>query len=86
LETDRTDCWGRPDMSGYIFTNAILEGRPITLFNNGAMKRDFTYIDEVVPGVLAALDRPPQPDETGAPHRLYNLGNHRCERCGASWR
>jgi UDP-glucuronate 4-epimerase len=71
--------WGRPDMSAYLFTNAILEGRPITLFNNGEMKRDFTYIDDIVAGVLAALDRPPQPDETGAPHRLYNLGNHRSE-------
>ncbi len=71
--------WGRPDMSAYLFTKAILAGQPITLFNNGEMKRDFTYIDDAVAGVLAALDRPPAPDETGAPHRLYNLGNHRCE-------
>jgi UDP-glucuronate 4-epimerase len=74
--------WGRPDMSAYIFTQAILEGRPITLFNNGEMKRDFTYIDDIVSGVLAALDRPPEPDETGTPHRLYNLGNHRSEPLG----
>ncbi len=71
--------WGRPDMSAYIFTREILEGRPITLFNDGEMKRDFTYIDDIVAGVLAALDRPPAPDKTGAPHRLYNLGNHRAE-------
>jgi len=71
--------WGRPDMSAYLFTQAILEGRPITLFNNGEMKRDFTYIDDIVSGVVAALDRPPRPDETGTPHRLYNLGNHRSE-------
>ena len=71
--------WGRPDMSAYLFTKAILEGQPITLFNGGEMKRDFTYIDDIVAGVLAALDRPPRPDQTGAPHRLYNLGNHRCE-------
>jgi UDP-glucuronate 4-epimerase len=71
--------WGRPDMSAYLFTKAILEGRPITLFNNGEMKRDFTYIDDIVSGVLGALDRPPPPDETGAPHRIYNLGNHRSE-------
>ena len=71
--------WGRPDMSAYLFTKAILEGGPITLFNNGEMKRDFTFIDDIVAGVLAALDRPPEPDETGTPHRLYNLGNHRPE-------
>ncbi len=71
--------WGRPDMSAYIFTKDILAGRPITLFNHGEMKRDFTYIDDIVAGVLAALDRPPAPDEAGAPHKLYNLGNHRSE-------
>ncbi|HXV25683.1 MAG TPA: SDR family NAD(P)-dependent oxidoreductase [Alphaproteobacteria bacterium] len=71
--------WGRPDMSAYIFTKDILAGRPITLFNQGEMKRDFTYIDDIVAGVLAALDRPPAADESGAPHRLYNLGNHRSE-------
>ena len=71
--------WGRPDMSAYLFTRDILEGRPITLFNNGEMKRDFTYVDDIVSGVLAALDRPAQADETGTPHRLYNLGNHRSE-------
>lgn len=73
--------WGRPDMSPILFARAIGEGRPINLFNRGAMKRDFTYIDDVVAGVLAALDRPPGDDGRGgsAPHRLYNLGNHRAE-------
>jgi UDP-glucuronate 4-epimerase len=70
--------WGRPDMAMYIFTKAILEGRPIRLFNQGDMRRDFTYIDDIVAGVLAALDRPPGA-EAGAPHRVYNLGNHRAE-------
>ena len=68
--------WGRPDMSAYIFTKAIVERRPITVFNHGDMKRDFTFIDDIVKGVLACLDRPP--DDT-PPHRLYNLGNHRSE-------
>lgn len=71
--------WGRPDMSAYIFTRAILRGEPITVFNRGDMRRDFTYIDDIVAGVLAALDRPPPRDEGGAPHRRYNLGNHRSE-------
>jgi len=69
--------WGRPDMSAFIFTRAILAGDPITVFNRGDMKRDFTYIDDIVAGVLAALDRPPSGE--GAPHRRYNLGNHRAE-------
>ncbi len=71
--------WGRPDMSAYIFTKAIAAGEPIEVFNNGEMKRDFTYIDDIVEGVLAALDRLPPSREGEAPHRLYNLGNHRCE-------
>ena len=70
--------WGRPDMAAYIFTRAILAGLPIRLFNDGAMKRDFTYIDDIVDGVLAALDRPPAGGD-GPPHRLYNLGNSRAE-------
>ena len=69
--------WGRPDMSAYIFTRAIFDGKPIPVFNNGEMMRDFTYIDDIVHGVLAALDLPP--GEAGPPHRLYNLGNHRSE-------
>jgi len=70
--------WGRPDMSAYLFTRAILEGRPITVFNDGDMKRDFTYVDDIVAGVLAALDRPPAPGAQ-ARHRRYNLGNNRAE-------
>ncbi|WP_159710005.1 SDR family NAD(P)-dependent oxidoreductase [Geminicoccus flavidas] len=69
--------WGRPDMAAYIFADAIAKGRPITLFNHGEMQRDFTYIDDIVAGVLAALDRPATPDAQGVPARVYNLGNHR---------
>ena len=69
--------WGRPDMALYIFTKAISEGRPIRVFNNGDMKRDFTYIDDIVAGVIAALDHPPASNAT--PHRLYNIGNNRAE-------
>lgn len=73
--------WGRPDMSPYIFTSKILGGETIKVFNNGEMKRDFTYVDDIVAGVVAALDTPPQDGEAGdpaegAPHRLYNLGNN----------
>ncbi len=71
--------WGRPDMSAYLFTKAIFEGAPISVFNQGDMRRDFTYIDDIVSGVLAALDRPPADDGETPPHRLYNLGNHRSE-------
>lgn len=69
--------WGRPDMSAYIFTSKILAGEPIPVFNHGDMQRDFTYIDDIVAGVVAALDLPPAAD--GPRHRLYNLGNHRSE-------
>ncbi len=68
--------WGRPDMAAYLFADAILHGRPITLYNRGEMERDFTFVDDITAGVLAALDRPPSAD-TGVPHALYNLGNHR---------
>lgn len=76
--------WGRPDMAAYIFVKSILEERPIKVFNHGKMKRDFTYVDDIVSGVLAALDRPPDlPDadlpDGRPPHRLYNLGNNRPE-------
>jgi UDP-glucuronate 4-epimerase len=71
--------WGRPDMSAFIFAKAILAGRPIPVFNNGRMKRDFTYIDDIVAGVVACLDRPPVDDGQAAPHRIYNIGNHRSE-------
>ena len=69
--------WGRPDMSAYIFVRKILAGEPIPVFNHGDMRRDFTYIDDIVAGTLAAIKRPPRGD--GVPHRLYNLGNNRAE-------
>jgi UDP-glucuronate 4-epimerase len=71
--------WGRPDMALYIFTKSIMEGRPIPVFNHGDMKRDFTYIDDIVAGVVASLDHPPPNGKAGAPHRVYNIGNHRSE-------
>jgi len=71
--------WGRPDMALYIFTKAISEGRPIRVFNHGDMKRDFTYVDDVVAGVVAAIDRAPAPAAGTAPHLLYNIGNSRSE-------
>ncbi len=71
--------WGRPDMATWLFTDAILAGRPVQVFNNGAMRRDFTYIDDIVAGVTAALNAPLVPDADGLPHRIYNLGNHRSE-------
>lgn len=72
--------WGRPDMAAYLFTDAIMKGQPINVFNHGNMKRDFTYIDDIVSGIIAALDRPPEPDARGVRHRVYNLGNHKSER------
>lgn len=80
--------WGRPDMAMWIFTQAILAGEPIEVFNHGAMRRDFTYVDDIVAGVLAALDHPPADDggeKAGgsvAPHRLYNIGNSHAEELG----
>ncbi len=71
--------WGRPDMAAFLFTKAILAGEPIKLFNHGDMKRDFTYIDDIVDGVLAALDNPPQKDGKKAPYKIYNLGNNKSE-------
>ncbi|MBL8807856.1 MAG: GDP-mannose 4,6-dehydratase [Rhodospirillales bacterium] len=71
--------WGRPDMALWIFTKAILEGRAIPVFNNGQMRRDFSYIDDIVAGVIAALDRPPAKSAKAAAHRVYNLGNHKSE-------
>jgi UDP-glucuronate 4-epimerase len=63
--------WGRPDMAYWLFTKAMLRGEPIRLFNEGRMRRDFTYVDDIVAGVLAALDHPP----ASPAHRLYNIGN-----------
>lgn len=77
--------WGRPDMAMWIFTKALYEGRPLTIFNNGDMRRDFTYIDDIVRGVLACIDGPPKDDGaekaggSKSPHALYNIGNHRSE-------
>ena len=74
--------WGRPDMAAYLFAEAILAGKPIKLFNDGKMRRDFTYIDDIVSGVIAALDRPPESSDYGEncpPHKLYNLGNNNPE-------
>ena len=69
--------WGRPDMSPMLFAKAIFAGEPIRVFNDGEMARDFTYIDDIVDGVLRALDRPPQGP---LPHKVYNLGNHKSEK------
>lgn len=71
--------WGRPDMAAYIFTEAIMNGKTIQLFNNGKMKRDFTYIDDIVDGVVAALRHVPQPRAGQPAHAVYNLGNARSE-------
>jgi UDP-glucuronate 4-epimerase len=71
--------WGRPDMAAYLFTRAILAGEPIKVFNEGRMARDFTYIDDIVAGTVAAHDRPPAASDE-VPHRIYNLGNHRPEK------
>jgi UDP-glucuronate 4-epimerase len=69
--------WGRPDMAYYKFSLAISKGEPIDVYNNGEMRRDFTYIDDIVDGVLKAADRIPSP-----PYRLYNLGNNHSEELG----
>ncbi|MDR3448255.1 MAG: NAD-dependent epimerase/dehydratase family protein [Alphaproteobacteria bacterium] len=71
--------WGRPDMATYIFTKQILAGEPIKVFNHGKMKRDFTYIDDIVAGVLGALEKPPVATPGEAPCALYNLGNSQAE-------
>ncbi|MBI2383804.1 MAG: NAD-dependent epimerase [Gammaproteobacteria bacterium] len=79
--------WGRPDMAPLKFTKAIFEGRPIEVYNHGRMQRDFTYIDDIVEGVVRTLDRVPAPDAawsgahpdpggSSAPYRIYNIGNH----------
>ena len=72
--------WGRPDMALFLFTDAILNDRPIRVFNRGDMRRDFTYIDDIVDGTLRALDRPPPRAEGTPPHRVFNLGANRAER------
>jgi UDP-glucuronate 4-epimerase len=78
--------WGRPDMAPMLFTRAILAGEPIKVFNHGQMRRDFTYIDDIVRGVVATMDRPPEPqpdfdrthptaEASWAPYRVFNIGN-----------
>lgn len=76
--------WGRPDMAPFLFTKAILDGTQIKLFNHGDLKRDFTYIDDIIDGVVATLERVPtagklenpRPDRSWAPYIIYNIGNH----------
>lgn len=78
--------WGRPDMAMWLFTDAILNDRPIQVFNHGDMYRDFTFIDDIVTGVIACADNPPADDHSEkaggstTPHRLYNIGNNKPER------
>lgn len=72
--------WGRPDMALFIFTKAICEGKKVPVFNNGNLKRDFTYIDDIVSGVIATLDTPPQKDEESVSHHILNIGNTRSEK------
>lgn len=76
--------YGRPDMALFLFTKAMLAGQPIKVFNNGEMKRDFTYVDDIVGGITRVLDNPPQPDlkdfsdpsvSKTAPYKIYNIGN-----------
>jgi UDP-glucuronate 4-epimerase len=80
--------WGRPDMAMWLFTKAIFDGRPIDVFGEGQMRRDFTYIDDIVAGIVACLDNAPADDNAikagGSinPHRLYNIGNNRSEELG----
>jgi UDP-glucuronate 4-epimerase len=71
--------WGRPDMASFIFVRKILAGEPIPVFNHGDMRRNFTYIDDIVAGVLACLDGPPADDGQTPPCRLYNIGNNSAE-------
>ena len=80
--------WGRPDMALFLFTRAILAGEPIKVFNHGRMRRDFTYIEDIVEGVVRVMDRPaqtnpdwsgdqPDPGTSSAPYRVYNIGNNK---------
>jgi UDP-glucuronate 4-epimerase len=82
--------WGRPDMSPWLFTSAILQGKPINIFNHGKMQRDFTYIDDIAEGTVKVMDRiaqtnpnylsdSPDPATSSAPYRIYNIGNHQPE-------
>ena len=71
--------WGRPDMSVFIFTKAISEGKKVPVFNHGKMHRDFTYIDDIVSGVLAVFETPPAVSDDDVPHRVLNIGNTKSE-------
>ena len=83
--------WGRPDMALFLFTKAALEGRPIDVFNKGEMKRDFTYVDDIVSGIIKVIEKPaqsnpnwtaqsPDPGTSCSPYRIYNIGNNNTVR------
>ena len=72
--------WGRPDMAPFIFIRKLLDGETLPVFNHGNLRRDFTYIDDIVAGVLGCLDNPPVASGTDLPYRLYNLGNRKSEK------
>jgi UDP-glucuronate 4-epimerase len=72
--------WGRPDMAYFKFADAIMAGKPIDVYNNGDMKRDFTYIDDIVDGITAIIDKGPVMADDGVPHRVYNLGHNHPEQ------
>lgn len=72
--------WGRPDMALWKFTDAILAGRPIDVYDEATMQRDFTYVDDIVTPIRLLLDKPPGPGDGVNPHRILNIGNHRPER------
>jgi UDP-glucuronate 4-epimerase len=71
--------WGRPDMAYWLFSDAVLKGKPLTVFGRGHLKRDFTWIGDVVPAVVRMVEAPFRQEREGAPHRIYNLGNSRPE-------
>jgi UDP-glucuronate 4-epimerase len=71
--------WGRPDMAYFMFAEAIMRGEPITVYDDGSLRRDFTYIDDIVAGVLGCLDHPPRGGAGEPPVRILNIGNHRSE-------
>jgi len=72
--------WGRPDMAYFKFANAITAGKPIDVYNNGDMKRDFTFIDDIVDGIEVLVQQPPLAANDEVPHRVYNLGNNQPEQ------
>ena len=72
--------WGRPDMAYFGFTNKIMKDEPIKIFNNGDMYRDFTYVDDIVQGILNMLEHPPKADKNGDRHKVYNIGNNQPEK------